>query len=418
MKCSFRRSLVVTMGCALLPIMTAAASAIPAVLSLNDAVRLALRASPLLRAAFLDARAADAETAGVQRQPDLDITLNPSVAGGSKDAVTITQALGGGGQRSARVAAAEAQAAHARAAITQQMQTLRYEVAVTYSDLQAAQARVEVQRRGHVVARRFLDTAQAQFRAGNVSRAQVVRAEIELAGAKLALGQAEAEKRIAQMVLRRMLDPSERAEGPVATILGHGPEPQALAPSITSATERRPEVIQAEATLAAAHAERELLAAQGWPLLAVSGWLDDQWEPASNLGLSVTVQILPWSFVTLAQQRKAAEARVAAATQRAAAARNQVVTDVRAAHGRWTAAHRSALLVGREVVPRAEKLLAMSDEAFLRGANTYLELLDARRTLLNGRMTFIQALQAENTAAAAFIRAVAEPIDIPLEGTP
>lgn len=396
-------------GMTLLAIAAAPARAAEQPLTLEQAVRVALANNAHLRAAAQQAEAARLDVQGAQTLPPLDVVANPTLVGESKDALTITQTLSGWGQLQAQRAIAERQAELAGFTASQRAQQLRQQVSLAYVELQAAQANEGLQRQNLALARRFLTGARAQYVAGNVPQANIIRAEIEVASAEQALGQAVMTRQTQQSVLARWLASPASGARPVATALGHTPAFGPLDRYIAEGLADRPELRQAAVAIASGQAGVELLRAQWWPTFSASGWVDNQWAPLNNLGAAVTVEVLPWNYQRLPYQLEAAESRVRAAEGTLAGWKQQIGIEIQSAYQAWALARQAATAIETGVLARSEKLLELAQEGFRLGANDYLVVIDAQRTLLGARQNYLQALRNENVAAANLRLAVGMP---------
>lgn len=381
----------------------------PQIVSITEAIERVISHHPQMTTAELQAAAARFSAQGTTRYPGLDVTLNPSIVGPMKDVFTVTQELTSAPQAQAKVSIAERQAEQAIHSSERQAQEIRFQAASAYIHLQAAQQVEQAQSQNVALAQRFLKVATAQFKGGNVPRSNVLRAEIELGNARQLFARATAERELQQATLATLMGLAPDEPRPVAADL----QPSTERPSqeaLEQAASRRPEVQRASLDLAIAEANLSSVQAQAWPSVSMKGFVDDPRDLANNVGIAVTLQVSPWSYQTLPYQTKAAETSVRAAQSEIVSLKQQVEIEARTVFQHWLQARRTSEALGQGVLGRTETLLSMTQEGFRLGANSYLEVLDAQRTLLTTRLNYIQALEEENLAAAEFRLAAGLPV--------
>jgi multidrug efflux system outer membrane protein len=254
------------------------------------------------------------------------------------------------------------------------------------------------------------------FEAGRGSQVDVARAEVQRRSVAAQLPQAEAD------VARQEQRLAVLTAWPLATLreqLGE-PAPLGALPALSTIgtpadwLQRRPDIRAAERRIAAAYSDVGYETAQYFPILTLLG--DFGWTATSfgKLGSSGAERwsfgpSLSWRFLDFGrvkQNVKAAEARAAGAE---AAYRDTVLRaleETENALARLRAANRSGveLEAARVAAAEAESLARLR---FENGASSYLEVLDAERSLLELETQALQSRIDQATALAAVYKALA-----------
>jgi cobalt-zinc-cadmium efflux system outer membrane protein len=109
---------------------------------------------------------------------------------------------------------------------------------------------------------------------------------------------------------------------------------------------------------------------------------------AFGVGLAVDLPIWNWNSGRIAQ----AEAKLAAGQERAEATRLDVETAVLETEADCRASLATAVRFRDHVVPRSEAIAFTVERAYQLGEASLLEVIDARRTLLDSRRLYLSAL--------------------------
>ena len=423
----------------------ATASTAQEVLSLGNAVALALEANPRIEASAAGRDVAQAELAGARaaRWPRLEVTAGvqrtdqPALVFGqrlaqerfaaedfaidrlndpdpSTDWVTridVAQPLWTGG----RTVAATAMARASSSATGRHHDALRRAVA---RDAVQTWTGLVVARRGIAVARQALDTAAAHsalvadlFAAGLVVEADVFQArarQAELAGA---LARAESDEVSATEALLFVLGQPSGSRVDVPDQLPDPPEIEGLGLSLDlvaiheEALARRPDVQAARDEVAAARAGLELERARGRPSVGVSGSFEaHDADFGVNDGQHWTVGLaarLPLFDRGRRARVAAAEAAVRRATAALRSAEGRVGLELRSSLARTRAADARQLESGA-AVELAEQALKIVEDRVREGLTTLPELRDAETALTSARLRELASAADRLLAATDF----------------
>lgn len=375
-------------------------------LTRDDALARATADDPRIAAGEANARAAEASLrqAGRWNNPTLEVTRENFEGSGfyagadrAETTYALRQPLELGGDRSARRGIAESERDLARAGAGLQRLDLIEEVEHAFIDAQAAETGLAVAEERLAVARelagavnRRVEAARDPFMAGSRAQARLAEAEIE----------AESARRAAISARRRLA--SYWNGGGDFTVelasfeqLGDAPV-NALEASI-------PDLRLAEAQEARAAAELRLERARAIPDVDLQAGLrefSETDETALVVGVAVPLQLWDRNGDNIARAR--AE-RDRAGHQREAFVRALARQRAELVSQLDTARLEVAGLDAR-VIPSSEEALRFAHDGYVRGAFSYIDVLEAQRALTEARLRRIASLRSYHRALASLQR--------------
>ncbi len=304
------------------------------------------------------------------------------------------------GRRSARIAVADAELAHARALGEAELRTLSLEVSLIYCEARHADLVVDLATRTQEVATRAAEVAERRRKAGELTDLDVHLATIALGRARSAVAAAQSERAAAIGKLGALIG----ANPDDAIVLAGDLVPPAgtLDRALDRTLDRvgvttRADVRALDADAAVAAAEGSLARANGRPDLGIwFGYQLDEGDAIALAGISFTLPL--WNptrgdrAVARAKQKRIESERAATVT----AASRQVV-DAREVHGK---AREAVEVFERDILRRladSETLLARSLDT---GQVAISEYLVARQQILEGRREYLDRQLALAKAAA------------------
>ncbi|WP_176217013.1 TolC family protein [Andreprevotia lacus] len=392
-------------------------------MDLADAVRHALCSSPKTRAAWISINAQQAQL-GVARSaylPTLNLVgqysedLQSSRVEGMDDSTARTRVRQGQlnlswklydfGAREANVAAARFQLQAAIASRDDAIQTVYLNTAIDYFTAASAQASLKAARENEQAASDSHAVALAKFTVGAVSLSDKLQSETAFTQATYDRQRAEAERKAALGLLASDVGLSPSADIQLGDAFNAKPDPlfmQSIDELIKQASEHHPKLLAARARASAALAKRDYIAAQGRPILSVSGryTLDNQPYalfrdfslPARNddrfIGITLTIPLFEGFSRTYQTKGAAADAENA----------KTVVDDLERdiASSVWKSyqllqADVLSLDTARSLQDTARQSFEATQERYQAGVGSILELLNAQKALANAQLLQIQA---------------------------
>jgi outer membrane protein, heavy metal efflux system len=387
-------------------------------LTLREALALALTENPELASFAWQARANEARIlqAGLRLNPELglqveDVLGTGDFSGGKEAQITLqlSQVIELGGKRAARTELAS----QARGVTKSDYELKRVEVlgdvAQRFIQVVANQHALDLALTNRQLAEDAIRTVQERVTAGKGSALEERKAQVALARGELIVEGARHELNAA----RKKLAASWRSRQPVferaeADLFARKPVPNFE--EFAGRISKSPEIARWVSEKKIREAEIKLADARRVPNLTVGGGIrrlqgyDDQ---ALVFGFSMPLQIFDRN------QGGVAEARAllgrTEAEQKAAEVRLGMVL-----LGLYEEmAHDAHIMEGvqKEILPKAEDALAISRDGFAQGRFSYLEVLDAQRTIFDVKQEYIRAATSYHQFLVEMERLIGQPIE-------
>lgn len=291
-----------------------------------------------------------------------------------------------------------------------QTQLVAAQTSEQYDSLLVARKHRDVLVEGRTLAADFLKRTQARYNAGTAAKLDVIKAQVEVAQADNDLIANERDIANAQAALNHLI--GRIVGAPIAPV-----DSLELPPPLPDSTtieqialENRPELAQVQQQQRGAHASTNLLR-EFWIPDLVLGVSRDYAQPGSPLfstGIAMPIPVLFWQHTKgeIAESRHFEQEL--AATYRDT--RAQVTQDVRSAYATASTSIRQVVFLRDELVPSAREAYRVASVSYSLGGSSALEVLDARRTLLDAESQLADALAAANVARADLQRALGLPL--------
>ncbi|HZF85802.1 MAG TPA: TolC family protein [Burkholderiaceae bacterium] len=380
----------------------ATASATPA-LTLAAAWRLALDGNPELAAARNETLAAEGARvqAGAFPNPTLEAQIEDQRRETRTSTVTLSQPIELGGKRSARIAAADRAIDITKSQLEAKRVDVKANVTAAFFAVLVAQERVTLAQASLDLARRGSDAANKRVTAGKVSPVEETKAKVAEAGVRLELVQAQGELRTSLAQLRGAIGPGP-AIGAVDGNALQTPRPVS-ADEVTARIDAAPAVREARLDIRRFEALADLERAKRIPDLTLTLGATRPTELARNqaiVGISIPLPI----FDTNRGNIQEALRRQDKAEDTARATELRVRTEALAARQRIETTLAEVTTLRDEVLPGAQSAFDAATKGFELGKFSYLEALDAQRTLLQSRAQYLRALSETHRSAAELQR--------------
>jgi cobalt-zinc-cadmium efflux system outer membrane protein len=264
---------------------------------------------------------------------------------------------------------------------------------------------------GRTFAQDFLKKTEARFQGGTVAKLDVIKARVDLAQADNALIANERAIATARAALNRQLGRPTGAPIEAADDLSDVPPPLPSLEAVAAlAASSRPEIRSVAALREGARDATTLAKRQWLPdlSLTLSRSYTAGLPPAFSTEISFGLPLFFWQNrngpIAEAQHR---EAELEATSRDTTA---QVDLDLRTSHAAADTARRQAVYIRDQLLPAAEEAYRIASVSYGLGGTSALELLDAKRTLLDAKSQYTDALGAANDARADLERAVGAPL--------
>lgn len=390
----------------------------PSSLTLGQCIEISLSRNPLWLSAEADYQASLARVNQAREfpQPSLayDSDLQPRLLNFKRSGESyfgVNQTVEFPGRRSLRGKIASLESRETLADKDQLRLEIVYQVKETFYGVLLAEERRKYAAQDLDLARDFLEKARAKYEAGDVARLEVVRAGVEasLAGTAVKLAENEvllAKARLNYLMGRAKLEPVE-----IRGDLVRAPVAIDRDAFFERAVRSRPEIARARAGLA----REERLKTE-----AVLSYLPD-----FDLGLArhrLAGEVTTWDF-TLSfpiplffwqpARGRIAEARanIRSFERQSEDLTNRVGLEVDEACLNVRAAADQIALFESEILAQAQDAYDLILFSFQEGEIGGIELIDARRSLLEARKAYADALYNHSLTIAALERSIGEPLE-------
>lgn len=385
------------------------------VLTLKEAIRVALESSPVLEAsgARVEAAAGRAYQAKQWTNPQLQLNADEwPVSGGRgfSDAIQtigIVQTLPYPGKKALdkRIGGAGLRASEAEWAL-RRTEVVR-DVKAAFSQVLAFERLADVSTQLVAVAESSAATARKRVEAGAAPHQEQLRAEVQLVQAQAELRDFVRELEIARDAFATVIGRPDLRGARISGTLSERPEPALLAGKPGDFLSRHPSAVAAQAEVDRAELESRRARLESYPDVAVGvsgGKIGETDQSIVQLGFSLPLPILDRSKGR--QQEAEANVRVAEAERRRV--QQQLWREWATALNRYRTAAEQVGHYREEALPKADEALRLVQRGFEEGKFGFIDLVDTQRTTAEVRRTYQQKLLELNVAQAE-VEALANP---------
>jgi cobalt-zinc-cadmium efflux system outer membrane protein len=387
------------------------------VISLREALALALVKNPDLAAFSWEVRAREAQTlqAGLLPNPGLSVLVEDVGGSGgfhgvqqAQTTITLSQLIELGGKRASRMQAAS---------LTRDLAGWDYEVgrieALTrvsqaFIDTLAAQQRSRLADELVGLAEEVARTVTERVKAGKVSPIEETKANIALSSARIERERARLTLEAARKRLAATWGSTtprfERVEGDLDQVA-----PLPRLERLVERLARNPILARWAAEMAQRQALVQVERASAIPDITISGGyrrINETDDNALVIGVSIPLPLFNRSQGSILEARH----RLAKAEAERRAAEVRVTSALADAYKALATAHAEAEGLRANVVPAAQSAFEGINEGYRLGKFGYLDVLDAQRTLFEARAGYLRAVADYHRAVAEVERLVGEPL--------
>lgn len=283
---------------------------------------------------------------------------------------------------------------------------ITFQVKEAFYGLLLAQEKLSYARQNHELSQDFLMKAEVKFETGDVAKVEVLRASVEAAKAANEIRLAESQERVAKarlnyLMARKKFEPLE-----INGDLKRSPIDLDLEDLTMRALSLRPEISKINLSQ-----ERERMTKkQGYmsflpdfELGVNRHWLEGEgsfWD----VSLSFPIPLFFW------QPKKGeiaeAEANLLSLDREAAHIRNSIILEVEESFMNAQTAANQIQLIEKEILKQAEEVYQMFLFSYQEGEIGAIELIEARRTLMDARKSYADALYNYDVGLAELERSV------------
>lgn len=376
----------------------------PVKITLDDAIRMALEHNHSLKAARTVVQQNEAEetTANLRPNPVLlgDAQFLPIfqpsqfsssyIDNSAQFDLGLSYLLERGKKRQHRLQAAKDQTAVARSLVADDERSLTFNVASQFIGVQLAESTLSLAEQDLKSFQNTVDISEARYKAGDIGEGDLLKIKLQLLQFQTDVSQAQLAKVQALVGLRQLLGcESVPADYDVAAELDYQALTVKLEDLQAKALRERPDLRAAQQSVTAANSQYELAKANGKrDVTAQMNYTHlSELNTASFFG-SVQLPIFDRNQGEIARTHFA----IAQAQEQAAAATDQVMTDVVDAYEGVRSNDEVVLLYRSGYLDQSKESRDISEYAYKRGAASLLDYLDAERSYRSTQLAYRQSL--------------------------
>ncbi|AJX34895.1 TolC family protein [Burkholderia oklahomensis] len=392
------------------PASSASFAASPA-LSLDDALNLAAANNPLLKSAQSGADASVGALVQAGARPNPTVSLLQEGFDRQERTTTglLNQTIELGGKRRSRVEAASYGREFALASLDGRAAALRADVSSAFYGLLAAQRQSQVAEESAAIAARSADMADKRARAGKVSPVEATKARVAQTAAQIELSNARTRVSAALARLANVTGSADVrgriASGDLDALPGVEPLSQLLgrlddAPLARAA---KADMLRTNAQIAIERAKRvpDITVSAGVKHVVTGGAPDNQ----AVVGVSIPLPLFDTNQGAILEAvHKAAKANADFDAERA-----RLRLDVTQAYANYERSASEARRLKADVLPAARQSLDAMSRGYQLGKFSFLDVLDAQRTLFDAQSRYVLALADAHQSYADIERLVGTP---------
>jgi cobalt-zinc-cadmium efflux system outer membrane protein len=375
-------------------------------LTLHDAQRVAGSRNPRLIELHsdIDARFLAAYDATLLPNPSLllEVEEYPLDEGGgfgdSQRGFGVGQAIPIGGRLGAAETVANTKRRVATVRYVLEHRRVMFEVKAAFWAVIASNREVELARETRDIAKELHDLTEHRFKAHAVPEMELLKAAVNLAMTEQALRTAEAEQAVTLPRLRTLLGDVNLPVDELLGVLSSSFQVPSMVELRQGVVDEHPAIVLARSKEKLAETEVALARAERTPDVRLDLLL--KWNPDDDKilegGLAIPIPVFNHNQGRIA----AAEIRVRQAGQRRHHATNEVLLSLEDAFTEFSSAHARVRRYESTVLPKAQEALKQTEQGYKAGKFTFLDVLDAQKTLAGARATALAALLELNLAVA------------------
>ncbi|ODU25153.1 MAG: hypothetical protein ABS95_01005 [Verrucomicrobia bacterium SCN 57-15] len=386
-------------------------------LTLRQALALALAKNPELAAFSWDVRAGEARLlqAGLRPNPVVtfepqDITGSGDYSGGGRSEITLQlgQLIELGGKRAARMRAAALERDLAGWDYETKRIAVFSQTAQDFLDVLREQQRLALAEETIRLAQQVVDTVTARVKAAATHAEEATKAEVALASVQIERDQIERALVAARQRLAANWSSAqprfERAEGNLDSIA-----PIPALEQLSQKLAQNPELARWTTEISQREAALQLEKTKAKPDITVGGGYrrkEESGDDVAVLGVSIPLPL----FNRNQGKIKEAEYRLARSQEEQRASEVRVTTALNQAYQALAAAQSEISALKQKVLPGAQSVFETVSEHYREARYSYLEVLDAQRTLFSARSQLLRSLTDYHRAVLAIERLIGEPL--------
>jgi cobalt-zinc-cadmium efflux system outer membrane protein len=313
----------------------------------------------------------------------------------------ISQLIELGGKRGRRIDVARNELRLTELDLDAALRTLRHDVRAAYFNIGLARNTLVLGQQAVDQAKDLADIARTRFEAGDIAQFEVLQANLAVDRATNDLARLDNSERIARATLNQLLNRAPDAPLDLRDSLFVKPVSISTAELIGRALAANVDLRTAEQQIVAEQSRLKLARAQRVPDLTLQPGLesfDSAFPGHPGFNMAVTVPLPIFNRGTAEIKRSSAMLEQLQAERDAT--RQRVSSDIGRAALNLESARKQVEFFESRLLPEAERVRELANEAYRIGQTSLLSVIDATRNAREVRQAYLQALTDYQTALA------------------
>ena len=390
----------------------------PVELSLQHSIDMALSNNPAIKMAAADQAKSEGSLSEAEsaRMPTVTLgtsyNLRDSMTGTSgndmNNSLRVGWQLYSGGRVEAQVDQARSSVTAAAAGIKKAQDQIRLEAASAYFSVLQTKNMVNVNKETVANLEEHLRSVQAKYDAGVVAKSDVLRSEVEVANARQNLTKAANSYELAKAGLLNTMVMAADTDVVLTDSLQYQKYETSLADCLALAEKNRPEIKQAQLSVAVARRGVDIAASGRLPSVSLSAgnnWNDGVLPAGDNWSVGISASWNLFDAGAAGSRVKQAGSSLDKAVEQGNQVKDGVLLEVRQNYLSLQEAEQridtSAVAEGK-----AQEDLYIAREKYIAGVGTNLDVIDAQLALTQAQTNRIQALYDYNISRAKLEKSV------------
>lgn len=370
------------------------------VLTLEQALATAYERSPLLAAARNEAASSEGQLtqAGVIPNPSIEVGIDDNRRTTRTTTTTLSMPVELGGKRAARVKAAGLARDIAQRDLSSARADLRAAVIAAFFDVAVAQETVRVSQGTVEIAQNALRLAERRVAAGKAPPLESSKARVELANSRIEARAADSALQAARRKLGQLWGAPQPDFAQVGADLGTLPRREAI-DDLRAALATSPRMEAGRLSVEMGRAQLEVEKSKRYPDITLSAGVardNEQGRNKAQFGVAIPLPLFDRN-----------QGNVYSATMQSYKAQDmyrelesRLTADLLQSVSQFDLAANSAREYRATVLPGAAEAYDSARKGFEAGKVSFLEVLDAQRTLSQGNIGYLNVLASAYQASA------------------
>ena len=370
------------------------------VLTLEQALATAYERSPLLAAARNEAASSEGQLtqAGVIPNPSIEVGIDDNRRTTRTTTTTLSMPVELGGKRAARIKAAGLARDVAQRDLSSARADLRAAVIAAFFDVAVAQETVRVSQGAVEIAQSALRLAERRVAAGKAPPLESSKARVELANSRIEARAADSALQAARRKLGQLWGAPQPDFAQVGADLGTLPRREAI-DDLQAALATSPRMEAGRLSVEMGRAQLEVEKSKRYPDITLSAGVardNEQGRNKAQFGVAIPLPLFDRN-----------QGNVYSATMQSYKAQDmyrelesRLTADLLQSVSQFDLAANSAREYRATVLPGAAEAYDSARKGFEAGKVSFLEVLDAQRTLSQGNIGYLNVLASAYQASA------------------